>query len=442
VANPVPNPVQRLRYFDGEYLRSYDFTDEQSYHIEMRRLMNRRLHLHGIVYGLEIVQDDDSVPSSGIYFYSIAPGMAIDELGQEIIVPAPYSLTNTLTGPGLGAGWYEVWICYQESETGLPAAGYLDCNVKNQNTRWQESFQVQLVPTQGPSAVTKCEGLRLGVVQVIPSPAGMGLAIQGPTTVPTYNVRRHYIGIRAQYLIAPDQIDIDQFDITAKSASYPLPDQPLPGYLDVHPGVFSRGNAIVKKNLVVGNDFVLNSSNSSAPGYSPNLPSFSPAPTGDVKITGDMFLQGNFYGFNPSASPSGQWYTLQQYIQSIMPLDVQIGAPFPINLPASVPFLGVSPNLYSPSSPLPVPSLQSSLASVSKATVLLAITSIGWQSSKILASDWGSDADPFTFSVTPVIASIGNPFNFSINWTVGPVSASGLLPITSLLVNYIVVFQP
>ena len=97
----MANPVQRLRYFDGEYLRSYDFTDEQSYHIAMRRLMNRRLHLHGIVYGLEIMQDQDSVPSSGIYSYSISPGMAIDQTGREIIVTAPYSLTNVLKRSGV-----------------------------------------------------------------------------------------------------------------------------------------------------------------------------------------------------------------------------------------------------------------------------------------------------------------------------------------------------
>jgi hypothetical protein len=53
----VSNQVQRLRFFDGEYLRSYDFTDEQSYHIDIRRRLNHRLHLRGIVDGLQIVQE-------------------------------------------------------------------------------------------------------------------------------------------------------------------------------------------------------------------------------------------------------------------------------------------------------------------------------------------------------------------------------------------------
>ena len=300
MANPVPNPVQRLRYFDGEYLRSYDFTDEQTYHMEMRRLMNLKLHLHGIIYGLEIVQDQDSVPSSGIYFFSVAPGMAIDQTGREIVVPAPYSLTNVLTAPGLGPGHYEVWICYQENETGVPAAGYLDCNATNQYTRWRESFQVYLKPTFGPSLMPDCGGVRIGAVDL--SNAGLGLQI----TNPPYNVGRRYVGIRAQSVIAPDQLDSDSFDLTALTTS--LPDKPLPGYLDIHPGVFTHGNAVVKKNLVVGNDFELDKS------VYHNLPDLTSLPPGSVKITQDLFLQGDFYGFL-----NNNWYKLEQYIQTLIP---------------------------------------------------------------------------------------------------------------------------
>ena len=283
MANPVPNPVQRLRYFDGEYLRSYDFTDEQTYHIEMRRLMNLKLHLHGIVYGLEIVQDQDSVPSSGIYFFSVAAGMAIDQSGREIVVPAPYSLTNVLTAPGLGPGSYEVWICYQENETAVPAAGYLDCNAKNQYTRWRESFQVYLKPVVGPSLVADCGGVRLGVVELIN--AGLGLQI----TYPPYNVERRYVGIRAQSVIAPDQVDPESFDLTALAT--PVPDRPLPGYFDVHPGVFIHGNTVVKKNLVVGDDFELDKS------VYNNLPESHDASTGQREDHTGPFSSGRFLRF-------------------------------------------------------------------------------------------------------------------------------------------------
>jgi len=432
VANPVPNPVERLRYFDGEYLRSYDFTDEQTYHIEMRRLMNLKLHLHGIVYGLKLVEDQDSVPSSGIYFYSVAPGMAIDQIGREIIVPAPYSLSNTLTAPNLSAGTYEVWICYQESETGLPAAGYLDCNVQNQNTRWQESFQVYLKPTVGQSLVPACDGVRLGIVTLTNSP-GLGLQF----TKQTYNTGRPYVGIRAQSVIAPDQVDSDSFDISALTT--PIPDQSLPGYLDVHPGVFNHGNMFVKKNLVVGHDFVLNSSNKALPSYDSNLPAFTPPISGDLKVSNDFFLQGNFYGFD---SASGKWYQLKQLIQSLMPFDIQVGTTT-INMPGA-PITPNGPvNSYTAQQAV-TPPPQSILATVSNAIVLLSINAVGWQSGSVLQSNWVTDNNQFQFSVVPVIPAIVNPLNFSISYTIGPISsnAAALPPITSLGVTYIVLFQP
>jgi hypothetical protein len=427
VANPVPNPVQRLRYFDGEYLRSYDFTDEQSYHIEMRRLMNLKLHLYGIVYGLELVMDQNS-GASGPYFFSIAHGMAIDRMGREIVVPAPYSLSNVLTAPGLGPGSYEVWICYQESETGLPAAGYLDCNVQNQNTRWQETFQVYFQPMQGPSLVADCGGVRLGVVN-LNNNAGLGLQFANQT----YNTGRHYVGIRAQSVIAPDQVDTDQYHIQALTT--PVPDKPLPGYLDVHPGVFNHGNVFVKKNLVVGDDFAL------TPGSKP--PSSIPT-TGNLKVTNDLFLYGNFYGFNPSLGVSGQWCGLQQYIQSMMP-DVQTGVWPPINIPNPSPAsLSSPPNLTGVAS---FTLSSTKLGAVSNAVVTVAISSIGGQDPKDLENSWLAPlvTSGFLVTVSAAPAAVGNPMTVNVSWTVGPAVPSGsnfVPPITSLTVSYVAIFFP
>jgi hypothetical protein len=419
----MANPVQRLRYFDGEYLRSYDFTDEQSYHIAMRRLMNRRLHLHGIVYGLEIVQDQDSVLPSGPFFFSIAPGMAIDNSGREIVVTSPYSLTNVLTSPNLHAGTsYEVWVCYQENETGLPAAGYMDCNVQNQNTRWQESFQVQLIPATGPSVVTPCGGVRVGMVTLIHDLSSVGLAIQGPVSPQTYNVKRHYVGIRAQRVIAPDQIDPDSFDLSALAT--PLPDQPLPGYLDVHPGVFHEGNVIVKKNLVVGDDFKLDKS------VNKNLPDLTTLPPGSVKITQDLFLQGDFYGF-----VNGDWSKLKDYILTLMPNTV-IGNPaLSIAIPPST---TTSATVHA--------TIQTVLSSVSQVQVFLSVTEIDWVDEGVLAS-WAG-AGPITIAVnaTTPTNTTGKTWDIPIQWTVSPSVHFGAgddrLPITKLVVNYMVVFTP
>jgi hypothetical protein len=415
--------VQRLRYFDGEYLRSYDFTDEQSYHIAMRRLMNLRLHLHGIVFGLGIEMDQDSVLPNGPLFFSVAPGMAIDKSGREIVVKAPYSLTEVLTGPGLRPGWYEVWICYQENETGLPAAGYLDCDVQNQNTRFQEAFQIVLNP-QGAVA-PNCGGVRLGTIDLRKGILGLEISKSNSDG-------RTYVGIRAQRIIAPDE-EKDQFDITAVNT--PVPDQPLPGYLDVHPGVFNRGNVIVKKNQVIGDDFVLDSKT-----YN-NLPNTIP-PTGNLKVTSDLFLNGSFYGFI-----NGQWYGLQQYIQMLTPAVITGNATIPITAPGAVPAppyvtgtvtVNVNSNLPAVTKPL---------------AILVALTEVDWVDPVTLEKDWFTSADPG--AKKPLTVSVAGPsvppapapsINLTLSATVGPVvlDASSVvqIPITSVSVSYVVVFTP
>jgi hypothetical protein len=46
--------VQRVRYFTGEFLQEADFNAEQAYHMRMRYLHNRWLHISGIVHGLDV----------------------------------------------------------------------------------------------------------------------------------------------------------------------------------------------------------------------------------------------------------------------------------------------------------------------------------------------------------------------------------------------------
>src|SRR5450759_4508489 len=137
------DPIQRVRYYDGEYLRSFDFETEQTYHVEMRRRLNRSLYLWGIAQGLELVQDDQG----GIKQVSINPGMAIDAFGREIYVFAPYTFgdTDIATNRINYKGTYDVWIRYKRTATTPPSAGYGVCNDQNQFTRWVESYSVVLL---------------------------------------------------------------------------------------------------------------------------------------------------------------------------------------------------------------------------------------------------------------------------------------------------------
>ena len=74
--------VKRLHYFDHQFLRADDFTDEQSYHVTMRRLHNQLLHSWGIAAGLEVTFQ------GGATSVTVGAGVAIDGLGREIVLPA------------------------------------------------------------------------------------------------------------------------------------------------------------------------------------------------------------------------------------------------------------------------------------------------------------------------------------------------------------------
>lgn len=74
--------VKRVNYFTHQFLRENDFKDEQEYHNEMRRRHNRVLHGWGVVEGLEVKRKSD-------HEVTIEPGVAIDNLGREIVLAAP-----------------------------------------------------------------------------------------------------------------------------------------------------------------------------------------------------------------------------------------------------------------------------------------------------------------------------------------------------------------
>lgn len=70
--------IVRVHYFPQQFLRTEDFTQEQAYHMQMRRRHNIAHHVWGIVQGLELrVEEDGPV---------VQPGMAIDGYGRELIL--------------------------------------------------------------------------------------------------------------------------------------------------------------------------------------------------------------------------------------------------------------------------------------------------------------------------------------------------------------------
>lgn len=76
----MTDSIKRLNYFDGQFLRAPDFTEEQTYHLEMGRRHNQKLHTWGIADGLELRY------TTGSSQIEIAEGMAIDSEGREIVL--------------------------------------------------------------------------------------------------------------------------------------------------------------------------------------------------------------------------------------------------------------------------------------------------------------------------------------------------------------------
>jgi hypothetical protein len=315
--------IDRIRYYDGEFLRAFDFSDEQTYHMEMRRRLNRYLHLYGIVQGLDLVSDTEA----GFTQVYIERGLAIDAFGREIYVFAPHTLGNAdITANKLGSAvdHYDVWLRYQKTASTPPSAGYGNCNQANQYTRWQESFSVVLLkhpsPPMKPPRFSLDDtddpsqddiGVLLGTVTVDP---GSATQFSNPKTQ-----HRHYVGVITQRIRTPAP-----YDAQAISAfNFPSKQSPLnpPVSLEIEPNIFA------KQNLILGPDFDLTKTpNTATPSNAPidATPGFSSG-LGNAKIAGDLIVKGNIYSYSATPDTAGnpQWLGLSAYVQQL----VQQGLP-------------------------------------------------------------------------------------------------------------------
>ncbi|MEW6211745.1 MAG: hypothetical protein AB1631_25535 [Acidobacteriota bacterium] len=103
-------PIKRLHYFDKQFLVEKDFTDEQKYHLEMRRRLNRLLHTAGIAEGLK-------VEKTGNKEVTVRPGAAIDSEGREIILEADQVVDLSDPAKFQPGDEVSITIVYEEEET-------------------------------------------------------------------------------------------------------------------------------------------------------------------------------------------------------------------------------------------------------------------------------------------------------------------------------------
>jgi hypothetical protein len=102
--------IKRLHYFNHQFLVEADFSDEQQYHLAMRRRHNASLHGYGVADGL-------AVSRSGDREITVQPGMAIDREGRELILldSRTISLNDAAAFPA--GATVHITIAYHEEES-------------------------------------------------------------------------------------------------------------------------------------------------------------------------------------------------------------------------------------------------------------------------------------------------------------------------------------
>jgi hypothetical protein len=166
--------IKRLHYFDHQFLIKEDFTDEQNYHKDMRRRLNRLMHTFGIAEGLVVTKLSNNA-------VRVSPGVAIDSSGRELIVLPPpepplpsqdVDLSNATLFPANSIVF--ITIAYQEQ----PSDEKTNAGVTG-NTRVTEQPVIQAVTAAPP---TDGSVIRLATFQLEGSrnvPGIIGAAIDG-----------------------------------------------------------------------------------------------------------------------------------------------------------------------------------------------------------------------------------------------------------------------
>lgn len=130
----MSDPVKRVQYFDHQFLGVADFSDEQHYHLMMRRLHNQLLHTPGIAQGLTVTLSGSAV--------TVAGGLAIDGQGREIYLVNPATL-DASNLPIPGSAYVTIAYGEQTSDTTTEPGGQGD-------TRWTEQPSLSLSPALPP----------------------------------------------------------------------------------------------------------------------------------------------------------------------------------------------------------------------------------------------------------------------------------------------------
>jgi hypothetical protein len=186
--------IERMNYYEGEYLGAKDFQAEQEYHRDMRRRHNLGQHTWGIVTGLELAQapNGGQAGSNVEVDVYLQPGMAVDGFGREIVLLTQTQLTQQMFAafynPDSNAKpqWMYIWIAYQQALLKPPSDACTSMNVSKAFGRVEETYALTATATASapPNSAIVVDGTQT-TPPVEPSPPATSTApLTDPPSIP------------------------------------------------------------------------------------------------------------------------------------------------------------------------------------------------------------------------------------------------------------------
>lgn len=146
---------ERNDYYTGKLLSARDFIVEQKYFNDKRRQLNLFTEGHGVLYGLEVLKTGDNRQEESI---SIKPGIAIDPLGREVLIPQiDTRVLSELEGFPADEYIGALYLCLEYEESGKAEASLSEGSNDNEKrfNRIAEGYKL-ILKTQPPSTPLSC----------------------------------------------------------------------------------------------------------------------------------------------------------------------------------------------------------------------------------------------------------------------------------------------
>jgi hypothetical protein len=142
------DPVERLNYYQFQYVGAEDLRAQQAYHRDALRRHDLGPHSWGIVSGLRLTEMAREGDPGFVDLY-VLPGMAVDGFGRQIMVLEPAKVDGELFAAFDTDRHLELWLRYDEAPAGTATGGFAPCTDAAAYSRVVESYRF-LVGTLNP----------------------------------------------------------------------------------------------------------------------------------------------------------------------------------------------------------------------------------------------------------------------------------------------------